>query len=95
MGRFPSRDGDPWDKLIQVQDLVIAIQQRYVAAKDSIELVLEASKQAIPDSIEKLRVHGKLMRNYRDIHDERATFSPTRSCEDKHLKAWIDNVSKA
>ena len=36
MGRYPSRDGGPWDKLIRVQ--------RYVTAKESIELVLEASK---------------------------------------------------
>ena len=66
-----------------------AIQQRYVAA--SIELVLEASKRAIPDSIEKLRVHEKLMRNYLDTY-ERATFSPKGSSEDKPLKAWGDNI---
>ena len=54
MGRFPSRDSGPWDKLIRVQDLAVAIQQRYVVAKDSIELVLEASKKAIPDNIERL-----------------------------------------
>ena len=66
--------------------MAIAIQQRYVAAKDSIELVLEASKNAIPDSIEKLRVHDKLMRNYLDMH-ERSTFSPKGSSMDKHLKA--------
>ena len=67
MGRFLSLDGGSWDKLIWVQDLSIAIQQRYGAAKDSIELVLEASKKSIPDSIKKLRVHEKLMRNYLDM----------------------------
>ena len=41
MGRFPSQDCGPWDKLIREQDLAIAIQQRYVAAKESIEMVLE------------------------------------------------------
>ena len=30
-----------------------------VAAKDAIELVLKTSKQYIPDTIEKLRVHEK------------------------------------
>ena len=44
MGRFLSRDSGPRDKLIRVQDLTIAIQRRYVAAKDAFELVLEASK---------------------------------------------------
>ena len=51
MTRFPSRDGGPWDKGIQVQDLLVALQQRYVAGKDSIELVLEASKSAFPNSV--------------------------------------------
>ena len=53
--RFPSRDSCPWEKLVRAQDLVVAIQQRFVAAKDSIELVLEASKKAIPESIEPLQ----------------------------------------
>ena len=61
MARFPSRDAGPWDKLIQVQDLFIAIQQRYVAAKDAIELVLETSKKSLPATIEKLREHEKIM----------------------------------
>ena len=39
--RFPSRDGGPWDKAIRMQDLMIALHQRYVAGKDSIEVVLE------------------------------------------------------
>ena len=46
-----------------------AIQQRYVAAKDSIELVLEASKKAIPDSIEGFCIHEKLMINYLNMHE--------------------------
>ena len=74
--------------------LFCAIQQRRVAAKDSIELVLEASKKAIPDSIEKLRVYEKMMRNYLDMH-ERSTFSPKGSSEDKNLKAWIENMQTA
>ena len=78
--------------LIRVQDLAIAIQQRYVAAKYSFELFLEVPKKAIPDSIEKLRINEKLMRNYLDM---RSTFSPKGSSEDKHLKAWVDNMSKA
>ena len=75
MGRFPSRHGCPWDKLIRTQDLAIAIQQRYVATKASIELVLEASKKAIPDSIEKLCVYEKLMRNYLDMHERSSWFN--------------------
>ena len=63
MGRFPSRDGGQWDKLIQAQDLAMVIQQKYVGAKDSIELVLEASKKAIPDSIEKLLIHESSTRS--------------------------------
>ena len=74
IGRSPSNDGGAWDKLIRVQELAIAIQQRYVAAKDSNELVLETSKKAIPESIEKLFVHEKLMRNYLDMF-ELSTFS--------------------
>jgi hypothetical protein len=41
MTNFPSSDGGPWDKAIRMQDLLIALQQRYVAGKDSIEVVLE------------------------------------------------------
>ena len=68
MGQFPSRDSWPWENLV-------AIQQRFVAAKDSIELVLEASKRVIPDTIERLRTHETLMRNFLNMH-ERSTFSP-------------------
>ena len=84
------------DKLIREQDLAIAIQQRYVAAKYSIELVLEASKpeKVIPESIEKLSIHEKLMSNYLEMF-KRAPFSSKGSSEDKHLKAWVDNMSKA
>ena len=57
----------------QDHDLAIAIQQRYVAAKDSIALVLEASKKAIPDSIERFCIHEKLMINYLNMH-ESSTF---------------------
>ena len=69
------------------------MSQRNVAGKESVELVLEASKKAFSDSIEKLRVHEKLMRNYLDLF-ELATFSPKGSGEDKHLKTWIENMSK-
>ena len=62
-----------------------------MAAKDSIELVLEASKKATPDNIERLHTHEKLMRNLLDTH-ERSTFSSKGSSEDKHLKAWIENM---
>jgi hypothetical protein len=41
MSRFPSRDAGPWEKLIRVQDLFVAIQLRFAAARDSIEFVLE------------------------------------------------------
>ncbi len=43
MSRFPSRDAGPWEKLIQVQDLSVAIQWRFAAARDSNELVHETS----------------------------------------------------
>jgi hypothetical protein len=86
-GTIPSRDCGPWSKLLQVQDVLIVDPQRYVAAKGSIELVLEASKKAIPDNIEKLRIHEKVMRNYMDMY-EQAKFSPKGSSEDKHLKEW-------
>ena len=64
MTRFPSLVSSPWEKLIRVQDLAIAIQQRYVAAKDSIKLVLEVSKKAIPGTIEALWSHETVMRNF-------------------------------
>ena len=54
MMRFPSRDCGPWDKAIRMQDLMIALQQRYVNGKDSIELVLDSSKKAIPSGIRAL-----------------------------------------
>ena len=57
MTRFPSRDGGPWDKAIRMQDLMIALQQRYVNGKDAIELVLESSKKAIPCGVGALRGH--------------------------------------
>ena len=63
MTQFPSLDSCPWEKLIRVQDLAIAIQQRFVAAKDSIELVLEASKKAIPSTIDVLQSYETAMRN--------------------------------
>ena len=51
MTRFPSRDSGPWDQGIRMQDLLVALQQSYVAGKDSFELVLAASKKAIPNGI--------------------------------------------
>jgi hypothetical protein len=76
-----------------MQDLLIALQQRYVAGKDSIEVVLEASKKAIPSSVGALRSNEIVMSNFLDLI-ERATFSPERSAHDKHLKAWIENMQK-
>jgi hypothetical protein len=63
MSCFPSRDSRPWEKLIPVQDLFVAIQRRFAAVRDSVELVLETSKKSIPKSIERLRIHEKIMRN--------------------------------
>ena len=93
MGRFPFRDSGPWEKLIRGQNLAVAIQQRFVAVQDSIELVLEASKMAIPENIQRLCSHETLMRNFLVMH-ERSTFSPKRSGEDKHLKAWLEKMQK-
>jgi hypothetical protein len=45
-------------------------------------MVLETLKKSIPKSIEKLRIHEKVMRNYVDLY-ERATFAPRGSHEDK------------
>ncbi len=84
MSLFPARDTK--QKLIRVQDFCVAIQQKFVAVKHSIKLVLEASKKAILESIEKLRIHKKIMRNFLDMC-ERATFVLKGSSKDKHLKA--------
>ena len=54
MTRFPSRDCGSWDKAIRMQDLMIALQQRYVNGQDAIELVLESSKKAIPRLVNNL-----------------------------------------
>ncbi len=78
MSWFPSRDAGPCDKRIRVQDLFVAIQQRFAAAKDSIELVLETSYKSIPESIDQLRIHEKIMRNYVDFH-EGSAISPKGS----------------
>ena len=90
---LPSRDGGPWDQAIRLQDLAIALQQRYVAGKDSFELVLTASKKAIPGNIGALRNHEIVMTNFLGLF-ERATFSPEGSAHDKHLEAWIENMQK-
>ena len=79
--------------------MAVAIQQGYVAAKDSesIELVLGASTKAIPDSIEKLHTHQKLMSNIWICTSvaECSTFSPKGLSKDKHLKSRIENMQKA
>ena len=93
MTSFPSRDGGQWDQAIRLQDLAVALQQRYVAGKDSIELVLTASKKAIPGSIGALRNHQIVMTNFLELY-ERASFSPEGSAHDKHLKPWIENMQK-
>ena len=50
--------------------------------------------KAIPDTIKKLQVYEKSMGNYLDMY-ERATFTTKGSSEDKYLKAWGENMSKA
>ena len=59
--------------------------------KDSIELALEASKKAIPSTIEALRSYETVtvMRNFLDLH-ERSSFSQQGSAHDKHVKAWLE-----
>ena len=74
-----------------MQDLAIALQQRYVAGRDSIELVLTASKKAIPGNIGALRNQEIVMTNFLELF-ERATFSPEGSAHDKHLKTWIEKM---
>ena len=69
------------------------LHQRHVAGKDSIEVVLEASKKAIPNSVDALRSHETVMRNFLDLH-ERATFSKQGSAQDKHLQAWLEFMQK-
>ena len=61
MTHFPSRDGGSWDQAIRLQDLAIALQQRYVAGRYSIDLVLTASKKATPDNVGALRNHEIVM----------------------------------
>ncbi len=93
MSRFPSRDAGPWEKLIREQDLFLAILQRFAAARDSVELVFKTSKKSIPESIERLRIHEKIMRNYLELY-ERATFSAKGSYEDKFLGDWLKLMTK-
>ena len=88
MTRFSSRDGGQWDQAIRLQDVAVALHQRYVAGKDSIEQVLTASKKAIPGNVGALRNHEIVMTNFLELY-ERATFSPEGSAHDKHLKTWI------
>ena len=76
-----------------MQDLMIALQQRYVNGKDAIELVLESSKKAIPSGVRALREQEIVMGNFLDLF-ERATFAQKGSTHDKHLKAWIENMQK-
>ena len=76
-----------------MQDLLIALQKRYVAGKDSVEVVLEASKKAIQRGVRALWRHEIVMSNFLDLI-ERATFSPEGSAHDKNLKSWIENMEK-
>ena len=76
-----------------MQDLAIARHQRYVPGKDYIEVVLEASKRAIPNSTAALRSHETVMMNFLDLI-ERATFSKEGSAHNKHLKAWMEFMQK-
>ncbi len=73
--------------------MLVAIPCRFAAANDQIELILETSKKSISESIEKLRIHEKIMRNYVDLH-ERATFSPRGSYEDKFLADLLKFIIK-
>ena len=86
-------DSGPWGKLVRMQDLGIALHQRYVAGKESIEVVLEASKREIPNNIEALQSHETVMRNFLGLF-ELATFSKEGSAQDKHLKAWIEFMQR-
>ena len=45
MTSFPSRDGGPWDKAIRMQDLMIALHQRYVTGKESIGSIQESDPE--------------------------------------------------
>ncbi len=56
-------------------------------------MVLETSKKSIPESIERLRIHEKIMRNYVDLY-KRATFSTKGSHEDKFLGDWLKFMMK-
>ena len=38
---FPRRNRGPWDKVVRMPDLMVALHQKYVAGKDSIEVALE------------------------------------------------------
>ncbi len=76
-----------------MQDLFVAIQLRFAAARDSIELVLETSKKSIPDSIERLRIHEKIMRDYVNLF-ERVTFSTKGSYDHKFLGDWLKSMMK-
>ncbi len=76
-----------------MQDLFVAIQRRFAAARDSVESVLETSLKSIPESIERLRIHEKIVRNYVDLY-ERAPFSPRGSHEDKFLEDWLKFMMK-
>ena len=60
-----------------------------MAGKESIEVVLEASKKAIPNTVAALRSHETVMWSFLDLI-EHATFSLEGSAHDKHLKAWME-----
>ena len=93
MIRVPSKDGGSRDKAIRMQDRLIAVQQRFLAGKDSIEVVLEASKKAIPNGLGALQSHEIVMLNFLDLI-ECATFFPEGSAHDKHLKAWMEFMQR-
>ena len=61
--------------------------------KDSIELVLAASKKAISNGVGALRNHEIVMSNFLDLW-ESTTLSPEGSAHDKHLKTWMENMQK-
>ena len=98
MTRFPSRDCGSWDKAIRMQDLMIALQQRYVngtregrhRARTSVIQESDSKRSRSPTTRREQEI---VMGNFLDLF-VRATFAPEGSAHDKHLKAWIENMQK-
>jgi hypothetical protein len=71
MSKYPSADKGPNGNLMRVQQAIIAVQPKIIAAGDQITKTLENIASTTPGIMEKLPAQGLLMWSFMEL-DERA-----------------------